>query len=439
METLDRPRPAAAGAVQQDSPVWHPFTQHGAGETQIMVARGEGAHLITPDGRRIIDGIASWWVNLHGHAHPRIAASVAAQAQVLEQMIFAGFTHQPAETLARKLIARAPAGLTRAFFSDSGSTAVEVAIKIAVGAFQNRGERRTRIVALEDAYHGDTFGAMAVGHRSVFSAAYEPMLFTVDHLPFPAPGREQATLDAYARLLASPVGAEIAALIVEPLVLGAGGMRMYSAETLRALAEMSRSRGHGVLVIADEVMTGFGRTGSFFACDQAGITPDLMCLSKGLTAGFLPMGMTLATDDLFSAFCSDDRGRMFFHSTSFTGNPLACAAALASLAIWDDEPVAGRIDAIAAHHARRLPEFAGRPRVAEVRRLGTIAAIELQAPDAGYLASAGQWLYRFFLNHDVLLRPLGHVVYILPPYCITAEDLDRIYDVIHDALDALPR
>lgn len=437
MDPIAIARPSTSPDGSRASPVWHPFTQHGAGDPQIMVARGDGAHLITPDGRRIIDGIASWWVNLHGHAHPRIAASIAAQAQVLEQVIFAGFTHEPAEMLARTLIARAPAGLSRAFFSDSGSTAVEVAIKIAVGAFQNRGERRTRIVALEDAYHGDTFGAMAVGHRSVFSAAYEPMLFTVDHLPFPAPGREQATLDAYARLLASPVGAEIAALIVEPLVLGAGGMRMYSAETLRALADMSRR--HGVLVIADEVMTGFGRTGSFFACDQAGVTPDLMCLSKGLTGGFLPMGLTLASDDLFYAFYSDDRGRMFFHSTSFTGNPLACAAALASLAIWEDEPVMARIEAIAAHHARRLPEFADRPHVAEVRRLGTIAAIELQAPDAGYLASAGPWLYRFFLDHDVLLRPLGHVVYILPPYCITAEDLDRIYDVIHAALDALPR
>lgn len=437
MDTIAIPRPPTSPDGSSGSPVWHPFTQHGAGEVAIPIARGEGAHLITPDGRRIIDAIASWWVNLHGHAHPRIAASIAAQAQVLEQVIFAGFTHEPAETLARKLIARAPAGLSRAFFSDSGSTAVEVAIKIAVGAFQNRGERRTRIVALEDAYHGDTFGAMAVGHRSVFSAAYEPMLFSVDHLPFPAPGREQATLDAYARLLASPVGAEIAALIVEPLVLGAGGMRMYSAETLRALAEMSRR--HGVLVIADEVMTGFGRTGSFFACDQVGLTPDLMCLSKGLTAGFLPMGMTLATDELFSAFYSHDRRRMFFHSTSFTGNPLACAAALASLAIWEDEPVMQRIEAIAAHHSRRLPELAGHPHVAEVRQLGTIAALELKADDAGYLASAGQWLYRFFIDRDVLLRPLGHVVYILPPYCITAQDLDRIYDVIHAALDALPR
>lgn len=418
------------------SPVWHPFTQHALADPPVLIERGEGAHLITADGQRIIDAISSWWVNTHGHGHPRIAAAIADQAIRLEQVIFAGFTHAPAEQLAAKLLERVPGDLTHVFYSDSGSTAVEVAIKMAIGYWHHWGEQRTRVAALEDAYHGDTFGTMAVGHHGVFTACYEPMLFAVDRLPFPAAGREQETVDALDQLLARD-GCDVAALIVEPLVLGAGGMRMYPAETLRVLAETCRR--HGVLLIADEVMTGFGRTGSFFACEQAGVTPDLMCLSKGLTAGFLPMGVTLATQTIFDAYYQPDRAKMFFHSTSFTGNPLACAAALASLEIWEKEPVFERITAIAEHHARRLPGLAARDDVAGVRQRGTIAAIDLKVPDGGYLADVQPRLYRYFLSQGVLLRPLGNVVYVLPPYCTSADDLERIYDVIHAGLDALHR
>lgn len=413
------------------SPIWHPFTQHAVAPPAILIERGQGTRLITPDGRRIIDAISSWWVTLHGHGHPRIASAIAQQAATLEQVIFAGFTHAPAETLARRLLARAPAGLAVAFFSDSGSTAVEVAIKMAVGFWHHRGERRTRVVALEGGYHGDTFGAMACGARGLFTEPYWPMLFEVERLPFPQAGHEGATIEALAAVLERDAGS-VAALILEPLVLGAGGMRMYPPWVLEALADLCRR--HGVLLIADEVMTGFGRTGTFFAVEQAGVAPDLMCLSKGLTGGFLPMGVTLATKAIYDAFYAADRAKMFFHSSSYTGNPIACAAALASLDIWDDEPVFARIEEIAGQHRHRLEALRGRAAVVETRQTGTIAAIELRVPAAGYLAELGPRLYQFFLGRDVLLRPLGNVVYVLPPYCISRDELDAVYDAISEAL-----
>ncbi|MBL8660660.1 MAG: adenosylmethionine--8-amino-7-oxononanoate transaminase [Rhodospirillales bacterium] len=418
--------------VPPPSAIWHPFTQHALAGPAIFVDRAEGASLYARDGRRIIDAISSWWVNPHGHGHPRIAAAIAEQAARLDQIIFAGFTHEPAERLAEKLLAITPDAFEFVFFSDSGSTAVEVAVKMAVGYWHNLGARRSRIIALEDAYHGDTFGAMSVGHRSVFSAAYGPMLFAVDHLPFPSSGAEQRTLDALEALLRDR-GEEIAAFIFEPLVLGAGGMRMYPAWVLAAMAELCRR--HGVLLIADEVMTGFGRTGTLFACAQAGVVPDLLCLSKGLTGGVLPMGATLATRAIYRGFYAPDRAKMFFHSSSFTGNPIACAAALASLEIWDAEPVMERIAAIAAFHERRLSALRPHPRLADVRQTGTIAAMEIRVPEGGYLSALAPRLYDFYLENGVLLRPLGNVVYVLPPYCITATDLERIYDVIERSLD----
>jgi adenosylmethionine-8-amino-7-oxononanoate aminotransferase len=416
------------------SAIWHPFTQHGSAPPPIPIASARGASLMTEDGRTIIDGIASWWVSTHGHGHPRIVDAIARQAQVLDHVIFAGFTHPTAEALARKLLARVPKPLEFVFLSDSGSTAVEVAIKMAIGAWYNRGHVRSRVVAMEDGYHGDTFGAMSAGHRSVFNEAYGPMLFTVDHLPFPVRGGESRTIEAFDRLLAS-VGDEIGALILEPLVLGAGGMRMYPPSVLKELA--ARCRGAGIPLILDEVMTGFGRTGTFFACEQAGIVPDLMCLSKGITGGVLAMGATLATKEIYDAFYSADRGRMFFHSSSFTGNPITCAAALANLEIWETEPVMARIAAITDHHKRRLDRLKGHPLLADVRQTGTIAAIEIRDRDRGYLAGLGPRLYDFYLSRGVLLRPLGTVVYVLPPYCITSSELDRIYDVIEDSLGIL--
>jgi adenosylmethionine-8-amino-7-oxononanoate aminotransferase len=417
--------------ADRPSPIWHPFTQHGIAGPAIAIARAEGAYLYTQEGRAILDAISSWWVNTHGHGHPHIAQAIRTQAARLEQVIFAGFTHEPAELLADKLLAIAPKGLAYAFYSDSGSTAVEVAIKMAVGCWHNRGSPRHRIIAMEHAYHGDMFGAMAVGHRGVFNAPYEPMLFDVAYLPFPARGEEHRTIEALQALLASD-GQSFAAMIVEPLVLGAGGMKMYRPEVLAEIAACCRY--NGIFLIADEVMTGFGRTGTMFACEQAGVAPDLMCLSKGLTGGFLPMGVTLACEEIYDSFYSTDRAKTFFHSSSYTGNAIACAAALANLEIWETEPVPARIREIADYHTRALARLRGRPEVADARQTGTIAAIELRVPDMGYLAALGPRLNAFYLEHDVLLRSLGNVVYILPPYCVRADDLDRIYGTIDDSL-----
>jgi adenosylmethionine-8-amino-7-oxononanoate aminotransferase len=410
-----------------NSPVWHPFTQHALTPDATLVSRGEGAWLETEKGR-LLDAISSWWVITHGHRHPRIVEAIKRQADELDQVIFANFTHQPAEDLAHALIEIAPQGLTRVFYSDSGSTSVEVALKMALGFWKNSGpengkEPRTRIIALEHAYHGDTVGTMSAGARGVYNAAYEPLLFDVVRLPFPSAGREKETLD---QLKAAVAGA--AALIVEPLILGAGGMLMYSADILWEMAAICRDS--GTLLILDEVMTGFGRTGTLFACEQAGISPDILCLAKGLSGGSLPLAATLCREEIFAAHYSADRSRTFFHSSSFTANPIACAAARANLEIWRDEPVRDRIAALAGRQEERLVRFRGDGRFENVRRLGTITALDLKVPDAGYLANVTPELMKFFHARGVLLRPLGNTIYVLPPYCTTAQDLDLVYDAI---------
>ena len=417
------------------SPLWHPFTQHAVAGEMIGISRAEGATLETHDGRRILDAISSWWVITHGHRQPRIMAAIRQQTEKLDQVIFAGFTHEPAEKLARGLITHAPTGLAHVFLSDSGSTAVEVALKMALGYWSNLGQQRTRILALEHGYHGDTVGAMSAGARGVFSRAYAPLLFDVERIPFPQPGREQTTLDALEQACRDP---RAAALIVEPLIAGAGGMLTYSIETL---AEMSRiCRKHGVLLILDEVMTGWGRTGTLWACTQAGVAPDILCTAKGLTGGAIPLAATLATPAIYDAHYSTDRSRTFFHSSSYTANPIACAAAVANLEIWDSEPVAERIATLVAMQSQRLDRFRADARFANVRQCGTITAMDLTVPDDGYLAGIGPTLYRAFLEAGVLLRPLGNTIYVMPPFCVTAAYLDRVYDAIDGAADrVIPR
>lgn len=413
-----------------DSPVWHPFTQHALQSDIIGVARAEGAMLETPSGRQILDAVSSWWVVTHGHGHPRIIEAIKRQADALDQVIFAGFTHEPAERLGQKLIEFAPPGLAHVFYSDSGSTAVEVALKMALGYWHNIGRPRSRILALENAYHGDTIGTMSAGARGVFNAAYEPLLFSVERLPFPASGREQDTLDA---LEAACRGEPIAALIVEPLILGAGGMLTWPAATLTEMKRICER--YEVLLIADEVMTGWGRTGTMFACEQAGITPDILCLAKGITGGSLPLAATLCTAPIFEAHYSTDRTRTFFHSSSYTANPIACAAAVANTEIWESEPVASRVAHLTAMQAERLERLREDERFTSLRQCGTIAAVDLRCGDPGYLAGIGPRLYDFFLERNVLLRPLGSTIYVLPPYCVTAADLDRVYDAISEAAD----
>ncbi|PXW74408.1 adenosylmethionine-8-amino-7-oxononanoate aminotransferase [Blastomonas natatoria] len=412
------------------SPVWHPFTQHGLGEEIPLIARGEGAVLHGADGRQWIDAISSWWVTTHGHAHPRIMAAIAAQTQKLDQIIFAGWTHEPAETLARGLTAIMPEALTRVFFSDSGSTAVEVALKMALGYFHNRKEPRQGIIVMEHSYHGDTIGAMSVGERGVFNRPYAPLLFDVTTVPFPAAGAEQATLDA----LEAACKAGSAAFIVEPLILGSGGMLIYPPHVLAEMAAICAR--HGVLFIADEVMTAWGRTGTLLACEQASVVPDILCLSKGLTGGAVPLAVTMARDEIFMAHWSQDRADCFFHSSSYTANPIACAAAVENLAIWSDEPVRQRIDSLAAMQARELAAISDHAIVTSTRQCGTIAAFDLETDAGGYLSNWAVHLNRFGKARGVLIRPLGNTVYVMPPYCITQEQLGQVYAVVRDGLDA---
>ena len=413
-----------------DSPIWHPFTQHGLDEPIPLVTRGEGAALHTADGRRVIDAISSWWVTTHGHCNPRIMAAIAEQAHKLDQIIFAGWTHEPAEEVARGLLRIMPRELTRVFFSDSGSTSVEVALKMALGFWRNRGEARHRILVLEHGYHGDTIGGMSVGARGVFNQAYAPLLFDVGTIPFPG-ADPQPSYDA----LEAECAAGAAAFILEPLVLGAGGMLTYPPAVLAEFAAICRR--HGVLLIADEVMTGWGRTGTLLACEQAGVVPDILCLSKGLTGGAVPLAVTLAREPIYQAHLSQDRSKMFFHSSSYTANPLACAAAVANLAIWREEPVLERVGLLAQRQAERLARIADNPAVETARQLGTIAAFEVQASTAGYLSAIGPRLMAFFRTRDVLLRPLGNTLYVMPPYCIDEADLDAIYAAIEEGIASL--
>lgn len=422
--------------MKNASRIWHPMTQHALTGPEIHIERAKGAYLYAKDERAILDAISSWWVITHGHCHPKIVEAVQEQAPKLEQVIFAGFSHEPAERVTEKLLRMTPRGLDYVFYSDSGSTAVEVALKMAIGYFQNIDKPRQKVVALEGGYHGDTFGAMSAGARSVFSKGFESFLFDVTHLPFPGPGEEDTCLQKFADYLKIH-GSTTAALILEPLVQGAGGMRMYPPEVLKILHDMCKS--YGILLIADEVMTGFGRLGTKFACEQADVTPDIMCLSKGLTGGFLPMGATLCSSDIYKAFYHRDRAKTFFHSTSFTGNPLACAAAAASIDLWYKEDVAAKIEVISDSHRQAKGWFEARPDVDRVRTHGTIFAVDIPThnKDKGYLSDLAPRLYEFYLEHNVLLRPLGNTVYILPPYCINQTELDQIYDTIWRSLDLI--
>jgi adenosylmethionine-8-amino-7-oxononanoate aminotransferase len=416
--------------------LWHPTTQVATSPEPLPVRSARGCELELADGRRLIDAISSWWVTLHGHAEPAIAAAIARQAMELEQVIFANFTHAPAEQLATRLSALS--GLERLFFSDNGSTAVEVALKMAWQWWQNQGQpQRRQLIAFEGAYHGDTFGAMALGARSLFTTPFERLLFAVRRVSWPhghwhdasVEAREAEALHQLDQALATPT----AAVILEPLIQGAAGMRVVRPAFVRAVAE--RAQAAGALLIADEVMTGFGRTGALFACQKAGVTPDLMALSKGLTGGFLPMGVTLASERLYQGFVSHDPTHTFFHGHSFTANPLGCAAALASLDLLQRQP--DRFQQFELRHTPLLQELARHPRVERPRCLGTLAAFEVGASQGGYLDPVGQQIQRTCLEQGVFLRPLGDVVYLLPPLSISDTQLERCYGALRRALDRL--
>ncbi len=399
--------------------LWHPYTQMQTAPAPLEIVRGEGVWLHTADGRKILDGISSWWVNIHGHSHPKLNEALAEQARVLEQVIFAGCTHEPAVKLAEGLLEVLPKGLARVFYSDNGSTAVEVAMKMAMQYWSNRGEPRRKFIALENAYHGDTVGAMSASGRSIFTAAFEPLMFEMVHV---------ATLE---QMDAALSGGDVAAVLIEPMLQGAGGMLMWPAEFVRGIRQLCDRT--GALLIADEVFTGFGRTGKMFACEHAGITPDLICLSKGLTAGYMPLGATVTTEAIYNAFLSDDRAKTFFHGHSFTANPLACAVACASLQIFREEPVLERIARLEQQLREGLEPLRKLPHVADVRVLGGVGVVEL-ASGGGYLDKSGPKLAAEFLKRSILLRPLGNVVYFLPPYCIAPEEASWVIEQMTDVL-----
>jgi adenosylmethionine-8-amino-7-oxononanoate aminotransferase len=423
--------------------IWHPFTQQALDPPPIRITRAEGVYLYTDDGRRLIDGISSWWVNLHGHGHPAIVSAIAQQAAKIDHVLLAGCTHDAVEELSRRLRKVVPRELEHIFFSDDGSTAVEVALKMALQYWRNLGRPQKRgIVALEHAYHGDTVGAMSVGAESTFTDAFRDLLFPVHRVHsaycYRCPVRKtRATcdIDCVGKLekLLEEKHREIAALIVEPLLQGAGGMIVHPVEFLQRVRRLCSE--HGVLLIADEVLTGFGRCGKMFACELAGVVPDMMCLSKGLTGGVLPMGATICTGEIHEAFVGADRARTFYHGHSYTGNPIAAAAGAASLCIFEREPVLECIEAIAGIHRERLAAIRKHPAVGDVRSIGSVAAVELRADDAGYTSNLRPKLYKFFIEAGVLLRPLGNIIYILPPYVISSDELNYVYDRIAESLE----
>ena len=416
--------------------LWPPFTQIATTTPPTKVIAGDGALLIRDGDQPIIDAISSWWVTLHGHSHPYISNAIATQAERLEQVIFADFVHPQAEKLARRLSEITK--LQRLFFSDNGSTAVEVALKIACQWWQNRQEPRQQLIAFQGAYHGDTFGAMALGERNLFNAPFENMLFPVSRLPWPATWweddeveqKEARVITQLEKLLETPT----VAVILEPLVQGAGGMSMVRPEFLAKVEE--RIKQAGTLLIADEVLTGFGRCGSFFAFQQAGIQPDLLALSKGLTGGFLPMGVTMASEKIFTAFIGEEPKLTLWHGHSFTGNPLGCAAANASLDLLQNNPE--KYEQFELRHLPFLKNLSKHPLVKKIRVRGTIAAFDIQAKGpTGYLNTAGQKLKKAAIKRGVFLRPLGNVVYLLPPLCINDSQLEQCYVAIENGLNEL--
>jgi len=411
--------------------IWHPYTQMQTAKPPVPIVRGEGACLYDEDGKKYIDGVSSWWVNIHGHSHPYIAKKVAEQLTKLEHVIFAGFTHPTAVELAERLLAILPNNQQKAFYSDNGSTAIEVAIKMCLQYWNNQDKPRTKILAFKNAYHGDTFGAMAVSGRSAFTAAFDSLLFEVEFIDLPNQNNIQDLKSQISSLKSS-----LACFIFEPLVQGSAGMLMYEAEYLNDL--MAYCRKEGVLTIADEVFTGFGRTGKRFACDHINEQPDIMCFSKGLTGGTMALGLTTCTKQIFDAFLSNDKLKTLFHGHSFTANPVACSAALASMDLFLEESTAENIKRIANSHSQFALKIKDHPKIKTVRQTGTIIAMEWETGDnTSYFSSLRDKLYYYFLDAGIILRPLGNIIYILPPYCITSADLNYIYSKIEQALEEI--
>lgn len=409
--------------------IWHPYTQMKNAPSPIPIVRGEGVYLYADDGKKYLDAVSSWWVNIHGHSHPYIAKKISEQLLQLEHVIFAGFTHPGAIELAERLLEILPSGQSKVFYSDNGSTAVEVALKMCFQYWSNQGKEKTKVLAFHNSYHGDTFGAMSVSSRSAFTRPFEKLLFEVEFIDLP-----DATNIGKLKERISNMSSELAAFIFEPLVQGAGGMQMYNAEDLSEL--IAHCKAEGVLTIADEVMTGFGRTGKLFASDHLKAHADLMCFSKGLTGGTMALGLTTCTTAIYQAFLSDDKLKTLFHGHSFTANPIACSAALASMDLLLADEMMENIRRIVLSHQEFSARIKKHAKLKSVRQTGTILALEWETSgQTSYFNSLRDNLYNFFLEQGIILRPLGNIIYILPPYCISNEELGFIYSKIEEALE----
>ncbi|HIC8756135.1 TPA: adenosylmethionine--8-amino-7-oxononanoate transaminase [Elizabethkingia anophelis] len=409
---------------------WHPYTQMKTA-SHIPIVRGEGSYIYDADGKRYIDAVSSWWVTLHGHAHPYIAAKVSEQLQTLEQVIFAGFTHPNAIELSERLLALLPDNQEKVFYTDNGSTAIEVALKMCLQFHYNRGEKKNKIFAFRNGYHGDTFGAMSVSGRGLWTNPFGEQLFEVLFIDIPTK-ENLKEIKFYIDLHAG----EAACFVYEPLVQGAGGMLMHETEALSELMQFCKSK--EILLIQDEIFVGFGRTGKLFAANHLSEVPDIMCFSKGLTGGTLPLGITTCTEEIYNAFYSDDKTKALFHGHSFTASPLACAAALASLDLLLLKDTQRNIERIVKQHKEFGEVLKKHPKVKEVRQTGTIFAMEWKINEGtSYFSDMHEILYPYFLQRGILMRPLGNIIYLVPPYCTTKEDLEEIYQAILEALDIL--
>jgi adenosylmethionine-8-amino-7-oxononanoate aminotransferase len=410
--------------------IWHPFTQAKTAAHPVAIVKAEGCWLFDENGNKYLDATSSWWVNAHGHSHPYIVKKITEQIQQLDHIIFAGFTHEPAVRLAERLIEKLNGNYSRIFYSDNGSTSVEVALKMAFQYYANVGAPRKNIIALKNAYHGDTFGAMSVGERNAFSAPFNDLLFNVHFIDAPKQSNREEIIHQFNALISEK---NTAAFIFEPLVQGANGMKMYDAETLSELIKICKL--NNIITIADEVFTGFYRTGKAFAKNYLSEQPDIICLSKTLTGGTLPLGVTAAPEYIYNAFFSKDKLKTFFHGHSFTANPLSCTAALASLDLLEEVKCLNNIDFISQKHIEFKERIKHYPKILEARTLGTILAIELNTnEESGYLNSISEKITPYFLNKSIYLRPLGNVIYFTPPYAISEEELDIVYYAIDEWL-----
>lgn len=410
--------------------IWHPYTQHKTALPEIEIERAKEAILYTKEGKEIIDAVSSWWVNPFGHGNEKLAKAIYDQILHLDQIIFAGFTHQPAIQLADKLQQILPSNQKKIFFSDNGSTAVEVAMKMAIQYFYNKELPKCTLIAFEGAYHGDTFGAMAAGERGKFFEPFESFTFEVKYIPAPTPGRENESLEKLNSILQSN---KSCCFLFEPLIQGAGGMLMHEPAELDKL--IAACKNYGALAIADEVMTGFGRTGKIFACNYLEQQPDLICMSKCLTGGILPMSITSCTQEIYDAFYSDEKSKTLFHGHSYTGNPVGCAAALTSIELLLSHEFQSALDQIKAQHEAFVIQLRNHPKLSRIQHRGTIISLEIDTSEGNnYFSSIRDKMYDHFIQKGILLRPLGNVLYIMPPYCITKEQLEMIYTEILDFL-----